>query len=99
MLLDNGMIINYLKEHKNEYTDMGIDIIGIFGSYAKDTNSRNSDIDILYDTKQGITNLYEKKQLLKEELEKVFNTRIDLASKKYLKSYAKDEILEDLVYV
>jgi len=99
MALDNSTIINYLKEHKKEYTAMGIDIIGIFGSYAKQTNSKNSDIDILYDTKQGITNLYEKKQTLKEELEKVFNTKIDLASKKYLKPYVKQEILKDLIYV
>jgi len=99
MVLDSTIIINYLKEHKKQYSDMGIDIIGIFGSYAKSENSEESDIDILYDTQKGVSDLYDKKQVLKEELEKVFDTKIDLASRKYLKPYVKDEILQDLIYV
>ena len=99
MSLNSKIIINYLKQHKKQYSDMGIEIIGIFGSYARSTNSDTSDIDILYDTKKGVSNLYDKKQTLKQNLEQAFDTRIDLASKKYLKPYAKDEILKDLVYV
>lgn len=98
-MLEQSTIINYLKEHKEEYNKIGINIIGIFGSYAKSENTLDSDIDILYDTKKGTVNLYDKKQKLKQVLETAFNTKIDLASKKYLKPYAKNEIMKDLIYV
>ena len=93
MMLSCNTILDYLKEHKKEYTEIGIDIIGVFGSYAKSTNTKDSDIDILYDTKKGIEGLHDKK------LEATFNTKVDLASKKYLKPYVKNEIMKDLKYL
>lgn len=92
-------ILKTLKIIKTDFKNTGIDIIGIFGSVAKDTATKNSDIDILYDTIKGIENLHDKKLLLKEKLENVFGTKVDLASRKYLKSYVKDEIMKELIYV
>lgn len=98
-MLEKNEIILKLKQLKPTYEKEGLILIGIFGSYAKSNNTQNSDIDILYDTKKGITNLYDKKQLVKQSLEKTFKTKIDLASKKYLKPYVRDEIMKDLIYV
>lgn len=98
-MLEKNEILSKLKQLKPIYEKEGLILIGLFGSYAKSNNTHNSDIDILYDTKKGITNLYDKKQLIKRSLEKIFNTKIDLASKKYLKPYVKDEIMKDLIYV
>lgn len=98
-MLEKNEILSKLKQLKPTYEKEGLILIGLFGSYAKSNNTQNSDIDILYDTKKGITNLYDKKQLIKKSLEKTFNTKIDLASQKYLKPYVKDEIMKDLIYV
>jgi len=98
-MLEKNEILSKLKQLKPTYEKEGLILIGLFGSYAKSNNTKYSDIDILYDTKQGITNLYDKKQFIKKSLEKIFNTKIDLASKKYLKPYVKDEIMKDLIYV
>lgn len=98
-MLEKNEILSKLKQLKPTYEKEGLILIGLFGSYAKSNNTKYSDIDILYDTKQGITNLYDKKQFIKKSLEKIFNTKIDLASKKYLKPYVKEEIMKDLIYV
>lgn len=49
---NSNTIISYLQEHKQEFDESGIHIIGIFGRVAKNQNTENSDIDILYDTKK-----------------------------------------------
>ncbi|MEA2073219.1 MAG: nucleotidyltransferase domain-containing protein [Campylobacterota bacterium] len=82
-----------------KYITTGIEIVGLFGSVARDENRDDSDIDILYKTKQGIENLYDKKLTLKEELQTLFKAKVDLANEKYLKPYAKSSIMKDLVYV
>ncbi len=41
-------ILNKLKEIKPIYEKEGLEILGIFGSYAKDTQTEYSDIDIAY---------------------------------------------------
>ena len=92
-------ILTNLENIKYKYVDIGIQIVGVFGSVARDEASEKSDIDILYRTKTGVENLYDKKLLLREELQKLFKTKVDLANEKYLKSYAKDMIMKDLVYV
>ena len=92
-------ILDTLKKLHFKYQKQGIDIIGIFGSIATDESNAKSDIDILYEPSSDIINLYKKKLSLKNELKNIFHTNIDLVNKKYLKSYAKDEIMGDLIYV
>ncbi len=42
-------ILSKLKSKKAEISGFGIKAIGIFGSYARNEQSENSDIDILID--------------------------------------------------
>lgn len=92
-------ILDYLKEHKEEFKNrFDIIKIGLFGSYAKGEEQKDSDIDILIELESKTTNIYEKKKLLKETLEKEFNRKVDIAREKYLKPLAKNEILKDVKY-
>ncbi|WP_320033521.1 nucleotidyltransferase domain-containing protein [Halarcobacter sp.] len=93
-------IINYLKEHKNEFSQkFGITKLGLFGSYVKDEASENSDIDILIELENNLSDIYEKKSKFKNILESHFNLNVDIAREKYLKPMAKEEILKEVVYV
>ena len=47
-ILTKELIIQKLKELKNIYLNEGFEIVGLFGSYAKNTQSKYSDIDIAY---------------------------------------------------
>lgn len=93
-------IINYLKEHKDEFAQkFGITKLGLFGSYAKGNATNNSDIDILIELENNLTDIHEKKTIFKETLENYFNTKVDIAREKYLKPFAKQEVLKEVEYV
>ena len=98
-MLKTSQILETLAKARPSYHELGIDIVGIFGSYARNEANENSDIDILYTTQKGILNLYDKKCKVKEELKELFHLDVDLANEKYLKPYAKEVILKDVVYV
>lgn len=93
-------IINYLSEHKNEFSKkFGITKLGLFGSYARNEAQKNSDIDILIELENNLTDIHDKKSDFKHTLENYFNLKVDIAREKYLKPLAKEEILKDVVYV
>ena len=98
--MTQDIIINYLTEHKKQFKkDFGITKIGLFGSYARNEAKNDSDIDILIELKKDLTDIYEKKSLLKEIMEKAFDKKVDIAREKYLKPLVKDEVLKEVKYV
>jgi len=68
--------------------------IGIFGSAARNENTENSDIDILYLLKDavGLFNLVR----MKNDLEEKLNKKVDLVSEKYIHPKLKPHIMNDL---
>ena len=68
--------------------------IGIFGSFARNENNENSDIDVLYEFNTTIR-LFSL-IALKEELEQKLNRKVDLVSEKYLNPKLKSKILNEL---
>lgn len=64
-------IINYLTEHKDEFFQkFGITKLGLFSSYIRDVVDKNSDIDILVELENNLTNIHDKKTDFKQTLEK-----------------------------
>lgn len=72
--------------------------IGLFGSFARDEATVESDVDIIIEL-DNIDNVYDVKSSLREYLSQAFGRSVDLAREKYLKPYAKEQILKDTVYV
>jgi len=68
--------------------------IGLFGSYARNEETENSDIDILYafEDKYSLFDLMHMKEFLHEKL----NRRVDLVSKNYLNKHVKPFVEKDL---
>jgi len=91
-------ILEYLKKHKQEFSsEFGITKLGLFGSYARNEEHKDSDIDLIIDIEAK--DIYEKKIEFKKRLEKEFNTKVDIAREKYLKPLARKEILKEVCYV
>jgi len=95
-------ILNILKEVKPKYQKEGIDILGLFGSYAKDTADEFSDIDIAYKldyekmSEQQDKNVFRvlfRIDEIRKELQKKLKRRIDFVSDKNKK------ILKGIIYV
>ena len=71
--------------------------IGIFGSFAKDTFDRNSDIDILVEFSKT-PDIFEFIRL-EEFLSKLLGLKVDLVTRKALKPLIKDTILRETIYI
>lgn len=70
--------------------------IGLFGSFADNTQTDQSDIDILVELEKPIGWKFFSLELY---LEKIFNRKIDLVTKKALKKQIRDSILNNVTYV
>lgn len=93
-------ILDFLHSHKLYLKEnYHITKIGLFGSFARDETSKNSDVDILIEIDDKIKNIHDTKNSLKEFLSQALDRSVDLAREKYLKPYAKEEILKDILYV
>ena len=81
---------SFLKQHFN------IDSIGLFGSYARDEATPQSDIDLaIVTTTKSFTNRYQLKNYLEEALGK----SVDLGYLDSLHTYIKKEIQKEIIYV
>ena len=70
--------------------------MAIFGSYSRNEQDKNSDLDIVveFNDKIGIRFID-----LAEELEKLIGFKVDLVSRKGIKEKYFERIKEDLTYV
>ena len=94
----NNIIINQLKTLKPILQDkFGIEEFAVFGSVAKGTDTINSDVDIAIlkmDLKSGF-DVINAQYFLKEQL----NKDIDIGSFKSMKTFIKNRIKKDFIYV
>ena len=89
--------LSYLKPEL--IAKYGIEKIGIFGSYASGNADNNSDLDLIIEFIENQSNVYKTKKELRALLEAKFGLKVDLARAKYLKSYFREEILKQVIYV
>jgi len=91
-----NQIINKLRELKSIlFTEYSVRKIGIFGSYANETNTEDSDIDILVEFDKPIGWKFFSLELY---LEKIFEKKVDLVTKNALKDRIKTQIMSQLEY-
>jgi len=78
------------------YKDFAVTQIGLFGSYIDNSNTEESDIDILVELERPIGWRFFTLELF---LENVFNKKIDLVTKNALKEKIKEQILKQVNFV
>lgn len=99
--MNKNEILIKLKELKPIYQNEGLEILGVFGSYAKETNTKYSDIDIAYKldydkfSKKYIGGFSKILRIneIKDELKAIFKTEVDFVSD------SNKKIMKDLIYV
>lgn len=86
-----------LTDHKNEFAEKyGVKSLGVFGSFVRDEQRENSDIDILVEFNHPIGLEFVD---LADELEKLLMKKVDLVSRGAIKPNMWKLIEKDLVYV
>ena len=96
--MDKKDILDYLKQHYQEFKDKyQIEQIGVFGSYARDEATKDSDVDICIKTEH--TDLFALVHL-KEDLKQLFKTDIDIVRvRDKMNPYLKNRIEKEAIYV
>lgn len=95
-MMNKNHIIKILKEEKHSF---GIKQFVLFGSYAKQTNKKSSDVDIAYILDDGTSLTYETYLLLEEKLAKELKTKVDLMNFNKLNPLIKLNAKKDFIYV
>ncbi|NBW30159.1 MAG: hypothetical protein EBR35_02720 [Flavobacteriales bacterium] len=99
-MLTQQNILNFLSENKLFLREQfHVVKIGIFGSFARNEQNPDSDIDILIEMENNVSNVYDLKWNLREFLKNQFQRDVDICNSKHIKPYAKDYILKDAIYV
>ena len=90
-------IVSQLKEIKPYlHQKFSVNKIGYFGSYARNTHTENSDLDILVELEKPLGWEFFD---LQEYLEDVLKLKIDLTTVNGLKQQLKETILKTIKYV
>ena len=91
------LIKETLIKHKQRLTEKyGLSLIAIFGSYARNQQTEDSDIDILVEFRKPIGIEFID---LADELEDILKLKVDLVSKKGIKDKYLKSIETELEYV
>jgi predicted nucleotidyltransferase len=98
-MLNESPILAFLKENRDMFErEFRVSKLGLFGSYARGEATEKSDIDLLVEF-EGDINIFETKFMIRDFIKKQLGKEVDICSEKYLKPYAKDKILSEVIYV
>ena len=95
-------ILTALQKAKEHYAKEGFEIVGVFGSAARDEMTPQSDIDILYDLRKNFIETYRgfaafsRLNAIRSELRSLLGVEVDLAARSGLSRTAQKYILRDL---
>jgi len=93
-------IIKYLQEQEADFHNtFGIHFIGLFGSFSRGDETKDSDIDILYNIDKDKKLSIFKYLKIASLLESFFQKKIDLVRVDTLKPQVKEDIDRDIIYV
>ena len=93
-------ILSFLRAKKDKlFSDYQLVRIGLFGSFARNEGTEDSDIDLIVEFQPNTENLSEKKSEIKRLVAERFNREVDLCREKYIKPYFKSQILQSVIYV
>jgi predicted nucleotidyltransferase len=96
MMLNRDLISETLRQYKPILREKYfVSKIGFFGSFARDEQRDESDLDILVEFNQPVGFEFID---LKYKLEDIFKIKIDLVTPEALKPQIKENILKEVIY-
>jgi predicted nucleotidyltransferase len=99
-MLTKNDILKFLRDNKYYLSkEFHIKKIGLFGSYARDEAAENSDIDLLIELEENTPDIFELKRNLRMYIKDNLKRDVHICREKYLKSFIKEYLKEETVYV
>ena len=98
-MLTKQEIFKTIQDNKEIIKSFGVTEIGLFGSYVRNEQSKESDIDILIDFDPEKEN-FDNYMAVYDLFEKIFkNEKIEVVTKNGLSPYIGPKILNEVQYV
>lgn len=95
--LNNQSILHTLTANQQVLTGFGVMEIGLFGSFVRNEQHQNSDIDLLVDI-QPAKKTFQNFMALAYYLETIFGRKVELVTKQSLSPYIGPHILKTVQY-
>jgi hypothetical protein len=91
-------VVELLKKYEHEIRErFHLEMIGIFGSFARGEEMPDSDVDVLIEFEEG-SETFDNYMDLKYYLEELFHRPVDLVTIDALRPQFKDDILKQVSY-
>jgi hypothetical protein len=90
-------ILKTIQDNNDRIKSYGVKRVGIFGSFARSSQNKKSDIDVLIEFEKG-KKAFDSYMELKFFLEELFNRKIDLVIREALKPAIRDRVLDEVCY-
>ncbi len=91
-------IFDQLNVHKSAIQDFGTKRLGLFGSFVRNEQTENSDIDLVVDFEIG-KKKYKNFVHLAYYLEELFGKKVELVTIQSLAPFVKNHIEKEIEYV
>jgi predicted nucleotidyltransferase len=96
-VLSRDAIFALLRDHRTRLLGLGVQRIGLFGSFVHGTPGPESDVDILVEFQPDLKS-YDNFIHLAFFLEEIFGRRVELVTTDALSPYIGPRILDDVEY-
>jgi predicted nucleotidyltransferase len=90
-------VLTIIRNHQKEIRDLGVKRYGFFGSFAREQNTEQSDIDILVEFEPG-QKTFDNFMQLAFFLEDLLGREVDLVTAESLSPYIGPHILKEVEY-
>jgi len=91
-------VLSLLQEHQHQIRAFGVRRLGLFGSFVRERQGRESDVDILVEFEPG-HKTFDAFMQLAFFLEGLFGRRVELVTPESLSPYIGPHILREMEYV
>jgi uncharacterized protein len=91
-------VLSLLQEHQHHIRSLGVRRLGLFGSFVREQQGQESDVDILVEFEPG-HKTFDAFMELAFFLEGLFGRRVELVTPESLSPYIGPHILREMEYV
>ncbi len=98
MVTNKQQVIKILEENSHQLRKLGVEKMGIFGSFVSGTQNKNSDVDLLVQFKKGEKN-FQNFMGTANLTETLLGKNVDLLTPESLSPYIGPHIEKEVEYV
>lgn len=97
-ILTKKAILQKIKKNKEQIKQFGISRVGLFGSFAREEQKKDSDIDLMVEFKTGKKNFQNFIQF-SEYAEKIFGKRVEVLTPQSVSPHIAPHLKNEVSYV